>query len=440
MNHIKTHFLLLTVSLCALSSSLFAGLCAGPMLGHVGMREVKVWVQTLSPATVRVAYSESSSNTPNWSIPTQTKASEANAATITLDAVEPGLAYSYQIEVDGNLVANKHSFTTPTFYHGRMPAPDLRIAIGGAHYQTENGFEPPYQILGNNYRIFTSILKAKPELMIWTGNTAHLRQSDWSSQSGYYKRYTKARSTPQLQPLLASIPHYATWSSAEYSVNNDGKYYSHRGQAEKSFKAFWPRAVEVSQLKGIPTRLRRADVDFFLLDVRSNRDDLPNSNRKAAILGSAQIEWLRQELVSSTATFKLIIAGAPVLNPADSPTNLSYASEEQTQLLEMLRTEKIAGVLFISGGKYHGELTRLVHISSYNLYDISVGPLTANPKQVDELNYFRMPGTNTVERQFTLIDFTGEDENRQLTLRVMSVEGNELWKRTITSKQLQPAN
>ena len=440
MNHIKPHFLLLAASLSALSSSLFAGLCAGPMLGHVGMREVKVWVQTLSPATVRVAYTQSSSNTPNWSIPTQTKASEANTATITLDSVEPGLTYSYQIEVDGNLVTNKHSFTTPAFYHGRMPAPDLRIVIGGAHYQIEDGFEPPYQILGNNYRIFTSILKAKPELMIWTGNTAHLRQSDWSSQSGYYKRYTKARSTPQLQPLLASIPHYATWSSAEYSVNNDGKYYSHRGQAEKSFKAFWPKSVEVSQLEGIPTRLRRADVDFFLLDVRSNRDDLPNSNRKAAILGSTQIEWLRQELVSSTATFKLIIAGAPVLNPADTPTNLSYASEEQTQLLEMLRTEKIAGVLFISGGKYHGELTRLVHISSYNLYDISVGPLTANPKQVDELNYFRMPGTNTVERQFTLIDFTGEEENRQLTLRVMNIEGNELWKRTITSKQLQPAN
>lgn len=410
------------------------------MLAHVGMREAKVWVQTILPATVRVAYTKSSSNTPNWSIPTQTKASEANTATITLDGVEPGLTYSYQIEIDGSLIANKHSFTTPVFYQGRMPAPDFRIAIGGAHYQTENGFEPPYQILGNNYRIFTSILKTKPKLMIWTGNTAHLRHSDWSSQSGYYKRYSQARSTPQLEPLLANIPHYATWSNAEYSVNNDGKFYSHREQAEKCFKSFWPRSVEVSQLEGITTRLRRADVDFFLLDVRSYRDDLPHSNKKPEILGSAQIEWLRQELVNSTATFKLIIAGAPVLNPADTPSNLSYASQEQTQLLEMLRTEKIAGVLFISGGKYHGELTRLVHINSYNLYDLSVGPLTANPKQVDELNYFRMPGTNTIERQFALIDFTGAEENRQLTLRVMSVEGNELWKRTITSKQLQPAN
>ena len=71
------------------------------MLAHVGMREAKVWVQTILPATVRVAYTKSSSNTPNWSIPTQTKASEANTATITLDGVEPGLTYSYQIEIDG---------------------------------------------------------------------------------------------------------------------------------------------------------------------------------------------------------------------------------------------------------------------------------------------------------------------------------------------------
>ena len=57
--------------------------------------------------------------------------------------------------------------------------------------------------------------------------------------------------------------------------------------------------------------------------------------------------------LSDLATFKLIIAGAPILNPAASPTNLSYASEEQSRLLEMIRTEKIAGLLFISGGKYH---------------------------------------------------------------------------------------
>lgn len=438
VRHLLT--LLGLLNLCALAGPLFAGLVAGPMLSHVDMREAEVWVQTDSPAFVRIAYSEATSSTLQWSIPVETQVTQANTATITLDGVEPGKTYSYRVEVNGTLVTEANTLITPSFYHERQPPPDFRIAIGGAHYQTEPGFEPPYQILGSSYGIFKTLLESKPELMIWTGNTAHLRQSDWSTQSGHYKRFSQARQTSELKPLLASIPHYATWGSADYAFNNSGKYYSHRHQAESCFKAFWPRPVEVPQLDGIATRFRRADVDFFLLDVRSYRDDTPHSQKRPEILGTEQIEWLRQELVRSSATFKIIIAGAPILNPADSPNNLSYATDEQTRLLEMLRTEKISGLFFISGGKYHGELTRLVHVSSYNLYDLSIGPLTANPKPVDELNYFRMPGTNTLERQFALIDFTGPEANRQLTIRVMSIEGKELWNRTIRSKELQPVH
>ena len=51
--------------------------------------------------------------------------------------------------------------------------------------------------------------------MIWAGNTAHLRKSDWTTQSGYLKRYAMARSIPDLQPLLQSIPHYATWGGQD---------------------------------------------------------------------------------------------------------------------------------------------------------------------------------------------------------------------------------
>ena len=40
----------------------------------------------------------------------------------------------------------------------------------------------------------------------------------------------------------------------------------------------------------------------------------------------------------------------------------------------MLRDARIAGLFFISGGKSYGELTRLVHANSYNLYDLTLGP------------------------------------------------------------------
>ena len=80
----------------------------------------------------------------------------------------------------------------------------------------EEGYEPPYQTIGSGYEIFETIKKSNPVLMLWLGNTAHLRQSDWSSKSGYIKRYTTARAQKNLQNLLANIPHYATWGSADY--------------------------------------------------------------------------------------------------------------------------------------------------------------------------------------------------------------------------------
>jgi len=432
---------LLSLIYISANTQLQADIVAGPMLGHIDMREATIWVQTDAPTKIRVAYAEQGqSNALHWSDATQTSNALNNTATLRLNAVEPGKQYNYRIELDGKLTEDKNTFKTPIHYIGRTPPPDLRIAVGGAHYATEDGFEPPYQILGGGYGIFSSILSQQPEIMIWTGNTAHLRDSDWGSQSGTLKRFGKARSVSELQPLLASIPHYGTWSSTDYGRVNAGKFYSYRQQVEDSFNAYWPQPVEVASLDGITTRFRRSDVDFFMLDTRSYRDDAPTSDRLPQMLGTEQIEWLRQEIIHSSATFKIIIAGAPILNPADNRNNLSYAEREHGELLQMLRDERIAGLFFISGGKYYGELTRLVHANSYNLFDLTLGPLTASPQDnQEELNFFRMPGTSTFDRHFALLDFTGPEEDRAINIRVMSMAGTELWQRTIKASQLQPA-
>lgn len=437
--HRISSFCLLTLGL--FTASVNAAIQSGPMIAHLDMREAKVWVQTDAPSLVRIAYApEGVSNSLNWTSPVETDGSKAHTAVATLDLVEPGQTYSYRVEVNGELVTSPATFTSPANYHGRTPPPNFKIAVGGAHYVIEDGFEPPYQILGGGYDIFSTIAEAQPKLMIWAGNTAHLRQSDWSTHSGYLKRYAKSRSVPQLKSLLQSIPHYATWSEQDFGAPNSGMNSAYRGIAESSFETFWPRPVKVDQLEGIATQFRYADVDFFMLDVRSYRNDTPDASIRPQILGQAQIEWLRQALIQSEATFKIIIAGAPILNPADSRSNLSYAEREHTELLQMLREARISGLFFISGGKSYGELTRLVHANSYNLYDLTVGPLTANPgNNEEELNFFRMPGSSIFERHFTLIEFSGAEEERILTIRVLSMEGKELWNRDIPARSLQPA-
>lgn len=425
----------------ATASILQAALTSGPMLAHLEMREAKVWVQTDAPSLVRVAYApEGNNNAIIWSNPAETDSSNANTSVVTLDQVEPGTSYSYRIELNGELVTEAAKFTTPANYFDRSPPPNFRIAVGGAHYVIEEGFEPPYRTLGGGYDIFSSIAKTEPALMLWVGDTAHLRRSDWTTKSGYLKRFAKARSVPQLGPLLQSIPHYATWGGTDFGAPNSGRLSVTRDLAENSFKAFWPRPIEVSQLDGIATQFRYADVDFFMLDARSYRNDTPDSSTRVQILGKEQMEWLRHALIQSTATFKVIIAGSPILNPADSRENLSYAEREHTEFLQMFRDEQISGLFFISGGKPYGELTRLVHANSYNLHDLTLGPLTATPaEKQEELNFFRMPGSSIFERHFALVEFGGPEEDRHIIIRTMNVDGEELWNRTLKASELKPA-
>lgn len=422
-----------------IAQSLTAALVNGPMLGPIDMREAQVWVQTDGPSLIRIAYAEGGNDqNVQWSLPVETDSAAGNTATVHLAEVEPGRTYSYRVEVNGELVTEASEFTTPAYYHGRTPPPDFTIAVGGAHYAIEEGYEPPYRILGGSYGIFETIAENNPALMLWLGNTAHLRESDWASKSGYLKRFSSARSVPELDQLLRNTPNYGIWGEADYGSPHAGANYSYRDHAESSFRAFWPQPVDISALEGVATRFRYADVDFFMLDTRSYRNDTPTSKQPLQILGPDQIEWLRQELIRSTATFKIVVAGSPILNPAKSRSNLSYAESEHTNLLQMFRDEGVPGLFFLSGGKYYGELTRLVHANSYNLFDLTVGPLTANPREdEDELNFFRMPGSSTFERQFALIDFSGPEEDREITIRIMSMEGKELWTRSIPASQLQ---
>jgi len=415
-----------------------AALVSGPMLGPVEMREAKIWVQADGPSLVRVAYAKDGTESEmEWSLPQETDNTTGHAATIVLSEVEPGQSYQYRVEVNGELTPGSFQFTTPDFYHGRTPPPDFKIAVGGAHYVNEEGFEPPYKTIGGGYQIFDSIQKTNPDLMLWLGNTAHLRESDWSSKSGFIKRYTSARSLDEMKGFLANVPQYATWGSADYGSPHADSNYSYRSFAESSFQAFWPEAAPVPTLEGITTRFRYADAEFFLLDTRSHRNDQPTSKDTAQVLGSDQIEWLRRELVRSSANFKIIAAGSPILNPANSRTNLSYASSENTALLQMFRDEAIPGLVFLSGGKYYGELTRLVHANSYNLFDLTLGPLTAAPQDNQkELNFFRMPGTSVFERHFATLGFSGPEDARILNITVLSQSGDVLWNRKIAADEL----
>ena len=168
------------------------------MLSDLTYREAQIWTQTEYPAFVSIHYFETS-NPDKKHVTSKIKTTEASGytANFLLTKIEPNRNYTYAIEVDGELSSEKHTFNSLNYYYEKEPPPDVKIAILGSHYAVEPEFEPPYRKLGGGYGIFESIYETQPDLVLWAGNTAHLRKSDIDSQNGYFKRYSYARSFVQ---------------------------------------------------------------------------------------------------------------------------------------------------------------------------------------------------------------------------------------------------
>ena len=410
----------------------------GPMLSDLTYREAQIWTQTEYPAFVSIHYFETS-NPDKKHVTSKIKTTEASGytANFLLTKIEPNRNYTYAIEVDGELSSEKHTFNSLNYYYEKEPPPDVKIAILGSHYAVEPEFEPPYRKLGGGYGIFESVYETQPDLVLWAGNTAHLRKSDIDSQNGYFKRYSYARSFVQPKELLAEIPNLGIWSYNDYGINGSGKEMPLKQIAKKAFSTFWPKSALVAHQEAFCYTHKISDVELFFLDVQSQRKTHISTDSKVAILGKEQIEWLKDALITSTANFKIIVSGAPILNPSKEEKNLSFAEDEKQYLLELLKTHKIPGLFFVSGGSYKGELTRISHSTHYNFFDLTVGPSTAMPLDEDnELNFFRIPGTNTFEQQYTILEIKGDEEDRFLKMQIFSLAGLELWSRTIKASEL----
>lgn len=415
-----------------------ASLLNGPMLSDLTYREAQIWTQTEYPAHVSIHYF-ATSNPDKKHITAKIKTAEADGyvANFLLTKIEPNRNYTYAVEVDGEINSERYTFNSLNYYYEKEPPPDVKIAILGSHYAVDPEFEPPYRKLGGGYSIFKRVYETQPDLVLWAGNTAHLRKSDIDSQNGYYKRYSHARSLVKPKELLAEIPNLGIWSYNDYGINGSGIEMPLKQTAKKAFSKFWPKSKLVAHQEAFCYNHKISDVELFFLDVQSQRKTHITTDSKVAILGQEQIEWLKDALITSTANFKIIVSGSPILNPAKDEKNLSFAKDEKQYFLELLKAHKIPGLFFVSGGSYKGELTRISHSTHYNFFDLTVGPCTAMPIEDDnELNFFRIPGTNTFEQQYTILEVKGNEEDRLLKMQIYSLAGLELWSRTIKASEL----
>jgi alkaline phosphatase D len=166
--------------------------------------------------------------------------------------------------------------------------------------------------------------------------------------------------------------------------------------------------------------------------------DKPNEAKR--MWGEQQMDWLKNALRNSMATFKFIVTGTQTLNVASLADCLQSYPVEFDELMNYLKAEKINGVVFLTGDRHHSEVIRYNRYDGYPLFDITSSPLTSGiakvyGREID--NPARVSGTLVEQQNYTRINISGAAGDRTLTAQFVGIKGEQLATWSISEKDLK---
>lgn len=408
--------------------------------------QVSIWLMTDAPAQVQIEYwPENQGEARGRSTILATSRDTGHTAQIELRGLSPATRYAYHLLLEGEPVLGgaQWHFTTQSDPPGSPR--DLLIATGSCAYLPDPPYEPDPNAFGSGFGIFDTIAALQPDLMLWLGDSIYYRDTDLVEDSAVRMntRWAATRRFPPLQRLLQTGQHLAIWDDHDYGPDNADKGFALKDQSLELFQRYW---VNPSYgLPGVPGVFFKAsigDLELFMLDDRTYRDPDPEpATPEKTLLGQQQLQWLKDGLRASRATFKLIANGSRMLS--ERPSETSRGGEgwhnfphERAAFLQWLQIERIDGVFFLSGDIHYSYLTERERPGSYTLTELICSPLTSRvhprPFPVNEV-----PGTLVTERNFCTLDISGPADQRVLTVSAWNAAGTRLWRERIPARALR---
>lgn len=343
----------------------------GPVLGAVTENTASVWVQTAGPASLQLEYQASNSIEPALKTPAAlpTEASDWSA-TLTLSGLTPGTCYRYRVLSDGVASTAAKEFCT-------FPRNAETIVVGLLADLDKRPWYPAPSI---------DVLAAEdPDLLMILGDWDH---RDPTSEAELRAMHRENRSPGKhagnlmVRHFLGSVPVAYIWDDHDFGENNSNRFSPLRDAALAVYDDYWPGYREPGS-GGVWQKFSYADIaEFFLLDVRSQRDlqtyldprfrpdDSPDGNRgilrndpdRSMLDGAAlpegspggQKEWLFRSLLASRLPWKVIVS--PVtwnITTVKDDAWWDYLAE-RNEILSFIEQNTITGVIFVSADIHSG--------------------------------------------------------------------------------------
>lgn len=267
---------------------------SGPMTGYPAQRSASIWMQTLGPAKISIAYwPVKQPHLQETSREFLTSAKEFYTALITLDDLAPGAVYQTEIRLDGQALNSQGlQIHTPELWQWRHPAPDFKILTGSCAYINDPKYDRPSKPYGGGYEIYDPMTAESADMMIWLGDNLYFREADIQSPAGMAMRYWTDRAFTPLQKFLQSTRQVAIWDDHDYAANDSDSSFVLKETSLHLFQRYWANpSYGLPGAPGVFTQCTLNDAEFFLLDDRWYRDaDAAHLSSGKQMFGKAQMD------------------------------------------------------------------------------------------------------------------------------------------------------
>ncbi len=426
----------------------FSQVKSGPMLGYVELRSAKIWCEVIPGTQLIINYwKENDKKSIQKAYVTRNPFMNFETQHFDLVNLEPGTKYNYEIISKPKINPITGKFKTQELWQWRKPAPDFSIITGSCAYQNETIYDRPGKPYGNDTSIFETMSKENADAMFWLGDNWYTREVDYFSEWGLWYRASRDRSLKILQPLLKNMSNYAIWDDHDYGPNNEGVSYIFKEESRKVFKSFCANPTYGMYNKGTYTKVSLNDIDFFLMDNRTFRSadfivtTINNeANPEKVMYGPEQMNWLKNALIASNASFKIIITGSQMINQYSPVDCLVHYPIEYNDLTNFLKLNKINGVVFLTGDKHISEINKLDRDTLYPLYDITVSPLTAGISKLSKQekdNPIRIKNSLVEEHNYGRLSFLGNGKERRMVIEFVDRKGITKFKHELFQEELK---
>lgn len=285
--------------------------------------------------------------------------------------------------------------------------------------------------------VYEQMATESVDFMVWLGDNIYLPYNDLTPQAIYDSYLYHKMESVKRKDFMKHFFHFGIWDDHDMGYDNATSDFPEKIFSTKMYKMFWPSSgYEVQDGAGTYGTYTYEDADFFLTDVRTYKT-------RYIHLGETQLTWLKEELLNSTATFKFIEIGAPVVYPwtAASQETSFFQTGERDELFDFIYENDIAGVIFLSGDKhksYFGAYNPTCN-ATYPIYEFMCSAMSSNSststyKSADLFS--QIVSTNN----YGLIDITGTVGNRVCTMTAKDIDGVVLYTMDINENELHTSS